>query len=173
MAPDLSHLPVGPQLQQVIEEAEIAPALTVEEARDLLFATMLDLTNLHLANDPDLPVGQGRFGKLTAQASWAEFKRQNVANPYMNEVDMKIDAINRRPTVASTLIRHQISRIQSNFPRRFGVRSCELLASGLRGCEQSRSGDKQFASINLLQAKPNFGSGNRVGNAPLTRPSRG
>jgi hypothetical protein len=24
---------------------------------------------LHLANDPDLPVGEGRFGKLPAQAA--------------------------------------------------------------------------------------------------------
>lgn len=56
-------------LRQVIEEAEIAPDMPVEEAADLLFATMQGLTNLHLANDPDLPVGQGRFGKLTARAA--------------------------------------------------------------------------------------------------------
>lgn len=56
-------------LRQVIEEAEIAPDMPVEEARDLLFAMIQGLTSLHLANDPDLPVGQGRFGKLTDRAA--------------------------------------------------------------------------------------------------------
>lgn len=55
--------------QQVLEEADLAPDIPVEEARDLLFAMMQGLTNLHLANDPELPVGQGRFGKLPAQAA--------------------------------------------------------------------------------------------------------
>lgn len=35
-------------------------------------------------------------GAVASQASWAEFKRQNMGNPYMKEVEMKIDAINRR-----------------------------------------------------------------------------
>lgn len=56
-------------LQQALEKADLAPAMPLEEARDLLFAMTEGLTNLHLANDPDLPVGQGRFGKLTARAA--------------------------------------------------------------------------------------------------------
>lgn len=56
-------------LRQVLEEAEFAPDIPLEEARDLLFAMMQGLTNLHLANEPELPVGQGRFGKLPAQAA--------------------------------------------------------------------------------------------------------
>lgn len=56
-------------LQTVLEQAEITPGIPLEEARDLLFAMMQGLTNLHLANNPDLPVGQGRFGQLTAQAA--------------------------------------------------------------------------------------------------------
>jgi uncharacterized protein (TIGR03083 family) len=35
-------------------------------------------------------------GAVSSQASWTEFKRQNMGNPYMKEVEMKIDAINRR-----------------------------------------------------------------------------
>lgn len=56
-------------LREVLEEADIAPDVSLEEARDLLFATMQGLTSLHLANDPDLPVGQGRFGKLPAKVA--------------------------------------------------------------------------------------------------------
>lgn len=70
MAVSLSVLQESTELlEQVIEEAEIAPDMPVEEARDLLFAMMQGLTSLHLANDPDLPVGHGRFGKLTDQAA--------------------------------------------------------------------------------------------------------
>lgn len=56
-------------LRKVLEEADIAPDIPLEEARDLLFATMQGLTSLHLANDPELPVGEGRFGKLPAKAA--------------------------------------------------------------------------------------------------------
>lgn len=56
-------------LQQLLEEADVAPDMPIEEAADLLFSLMQGLTNLHLANNPDLPVGQGRFGKLTGQAA--------------------------------------------------------------------------------------------------------
>jgi AcrR family transcriptional regulator len=56
-------------LQQILEEAQAGPEMPVEEARDLLFAMMQGLTNLHLANNPDLPVGQGRFGKLPPRAA--------------------------------------------------------------------------------------------------------
>lgn len=35
-------------------------------------------------------------GGVASQAIWAEFKRQNMGNPYMKEAEMKIDAINRR-----------------------------------------------------------------------------
>lgn len=34
-------------------------------------------------------------GAVASQASWAEFKRQNVGNPYMKEAELRIDAINR------------------------------------------------------------------------------
>ncbi len=56
------------QLEQVIAREELAPHLSYEEARDLLIAFQHGLTELHLANNPDLPVGEGRFGKLIPHA---------------------------------------------------------------------------------------------------------
>jgi AcrR family transcriptional regulator len=56
-------------VQRVIAESDIAPDMPLEEAGDLIMALMQGLTSMHLANDPDLPLGQGRFGKLTAQAA--------------------------------------------------------------------------------------------------------
>lgn len=35
-------------------------------------------------------------GATAAWSSWAEFRRQNIGNPYMKEATMSIDAINRR-----------------------------------------------------------------------------
>ncbi len=51
------------------EESGLEPGMPADEARDLLFALTGGLTDLHLANDPELPVGQGRFGKLTGRAA--------------------------------------------------------------------------------------------------------
>jgi AcrR family transcriptional regulator len=56
-------------LHQFIESADFAPVMPAEEACDLLIAMAVGLTDLHLAADPDLPVGQGRFGKLPARAA--------------------------------------------------------------------------------------------------------
>lgn len=55
--------------RQVLDEGGVVLDMPLEEARDLLFAIMQGLTNLHLANDPELPIGHGRFGKLPAQAA--------------------------------------------------------------------------------------------------------
>lgn len=35
-------------------------------------------------------------GAIASQASWEQFKRQNVSNPYLREANPKIDGINRR-----------------------------------------------------------------------------
>jgi len=48
--------------------AEIATDLPAEQVRDLVIAMMHGLTALHLANEPGLPVGQGRFGVLIPAA---------------------------------------------------------------------------------------------------------
>jgi hypothetical protein len=51
-----------------LEREEIILKIPYEEARDLIIAFQHGLTELHLANNPELPVGQGRFGKLIPQA---------------------------------------------------------------------------------------------------------
>ena len=48
--------------------AEIDTDLSSEQVRDLVIAMMHGLTALHLANEPHLPIGQGRFGVLIPAA---------------------------------------------------------------------------------------------------------
>ncbi len=48
--------------------AAVDTRLPPEQAVDLLIAMMHGLTALHLANDPHLPLGQGRFGALIPAA---------------------------------------------------------------------------------------------------------
>ncbi len=43
---------------------EESTGLPPEQTRDIFIALMHGLTALHLANNPDLPIGQGRFGSL-------------------------------------------------------------------------------------------------------------
>jgi AcrR family transcriptional regulator len=56
------------QLAPVFDSGELNTYLSFEEARDLLIALQHGLAELHLANNPDLPVGEGRFGKLIPHA---------------------------------------------------------------------------------------------------------
>ena len=56
------------QLARILDGGELAIDMPLQEARDLYIALQHGLTELHLANDPRLPVGQGRFGKLIPQA---------------------------------------------------------------------------------------------------------
>jgi len=56
------------QFAQLFEFGEIESPLPLTEARDLFIAMQYGLTALHLANNPDLPAGHGRFGKLISQA---------------------------------------------------------------------------------------------------------
>jgi len=63
-------------LQQDLERAGIVLFLPLTQARDLVIAMMHGLAAQHLANEPELPVGSGRFGSLIPaavalfQASW-------------------------------------------------------------------------------------------------------
>jgi len=43
-------------------------SLPVEDAINLMIALMHGLTEMHMANNPELPVGQGRYGKLIPEA---------------------------------------------------------------------------------------------------------
>ena len=56
------------QVAHILASDELATSLPVEEALDLFIALQHGLTELHLANNPELPVGEGRFGKLIRQA---------------------------------------------------------------------------------------------------------
>jgi AcrR family transcriptional regulator len=55
-------------LQDVLESEGIDPGIPIEEARDIIIALNHGLTELHLANNPELPVGSGRYGSLIQQA---------------------------------------------------------------------------------------------------------
>lgn len=61
---------------QGLEQGHLALGLPPEQARDLFIAMMHGLTALHMANEPELPVGTGRFGSLIEaalalfQAAW-------------------------------------------------------------------------------------------------------
>ena len=55
-------------MAQAIERGEIAPGVPAEQAHDLFLALMHGLTALQMANEPEQPVGSGRFGSLTPAA---------------------------------------------------------------------------------------------------------
>lgn len=69
MAVSLSRLEAGrSQFEPIFNSGELETDLPFAEARDIYIALQHGLTELHLANNPDLPVGEGRFGKLVEQA---------------------------------------------------------------------------------------------------------
>ena len=56
------------ELGEIIQSDTVNPDLSLEHASDLTIALMHGLTELQLANDPDMPVGEGRFGVLVEAA---------------------------------------------------------------------------------------------------------
>ena len=56
------------QVAQAIESGELRTGLPAEVATDLTIALSHGLTALHMANDPQLPLGEGRFGRLIPAA---------------------------------------------------------------------------------------------------------
>ena len=55
-------------VEKGIERGSIALGITIPQARDLFIAMMHGLTALHMANEPELPAGSGRFGSLIPAA---------------------------------------------------------------------------------------------------------
>lgn len=55
-------------LQNILDSESIDPGIPVEQARDIIIALTHGMTEQHLANNPELPVGQGRYGALIHQA---------------------------------------------------------------------------------------------------------
>lgn len=56
------------EMRATFDSNKLETGLPVEEAGDLFLGMQHGLTELHLANNPDLEVGNGRFGKLIEQA---------------------------------------------------------------------------------------------------------
>ena len=56
------------ELAEAIVEGQIRPGVPATQARDLIIAMMHGLTSQHMANEPDLPVGSGRYGGLIPAA---------------------------------------------------------------------------------------------------------
>jgi AcrR family transcriptional regulator len=50
--------------QQAVDAGIFAPDISVTQMNDLFIALMQGLTALHVANEPDLAPGEGRFGSL-------------------------------------------------------------------------------------------------------------
>lgn len=55
-------------LQNVLESEKVDPGIPYEQARDIIIALNHGLTEQHLANNPELPVGEGRYGGLIHQS---------------------------------------------------------------------------------------------------------
>jgi AcrR family transcriptional regulator len=55
-------------LEQGLEHGSLVLGISPVQARDLFIAMMHGLTALHMANEPDTPVGSGRFGSLIPAA---------------------------------------------------------------------------------------------------------
>lgn len=70
MAVSLASLEVArTQLSEVIKTFGLEPGIPLREASDLTIAMIHGLSALHLANDPDKPLGEGRFGSLLGEAA--------------------------------------------------------------------------------------------------------
>ena len=52
------------EMAEMFSEIGIDPSLPIEQAMDLTIATIHGLTAQHMANEPHLPVGEGRYGSL-------------------------------------------------------------------------------------------------------------
>lgn len=55
-------------LQDILKSDGIDPGIPHEQARDIIIAMVCGLTEQHIANNPELPVGEGRYGGLIDQA---------------------------------------------------------------------------------------------------------
>jgi AcrR family transcriptional regulator len=55
-------------LEEAIRQGSIRPGVTVGQARDLIIAMTHGMTSQHMANEPDQPIGSGRYGSLIPAA---------------------------------------------------------------------------------------------------------
>jgi hypothetical protein len=67
-----------------LERGKLSPGVPLPQARDLLIAMMHGLTSQHMANEPQLPIGEGRYGALIpaavelVMAAWAPDRVANL-----------------------------------------------------------------------------------------------
>ena len=63
-------------------------------------------------------------GSVAGYASWAEFKRQFIANPYLGEAEMKVDGVNRRQVEdrKSRSVEELITEFREDAPRAIRTR---------------------------------------------------
>jgi AcrR family transcriptional regulator len=72
------------EMADMIATGEISPGLSARQARDLTIAMMHGLTSQHMANEPHMPVGSGRYGGLIEaavalfDAAWGTGTRSDV-----------------------------------------------------------------------------------------------
>ena len=80
-------------IEQGLDQGRLVPGVSPGEVRDLFLAMMHGLTALHLANEPGLPVGSGRFGSLIPaalalfQASWDPESAHRASEPAPDDSD--------------------------------------------------------------------------------------
>ncbi len=89
-------------------------------------------------------------GAVASQASWTEFKRQNMGIPYMKEVEMKIDAINRRQVEDRAGATHEelTAEFRENAPK--AVRTRQRLPWPVRQLRLPLGPPLGFASIGYV-----------------------
>lgn len=58
-------------VDEQVAAGELHPDISPDQARDLFVAVMHGITAMHMANEPDLPPGEGRFGSLIDLAAAA------------------------------------------------------------------------------------------------------
>ncbi len=56
------------EVVQAIEGGQISPGVPASQARDLIIAVNHGLTSQHMANEPEAPLGSGRYGGLVLPA---------------------------------------------------------------------------------------------------------
>ncbi len=55
-------------IQEAVARGELRPDVSATEVRDLYLAMLDGLTRQHVANEPDTPIGSGRYGSLVPAA---------------------------------------------------------------------------------------------------------
>jgi AcrR family transcriptional regulator len=75
----------GATMSRLIERGLIAPTIPPERAFALLAVIAEGIASAHIANEPDLPIGEGRFGSLVPDAvslielAWAPAKAKQIS----------------------------------------------------------------------------------------------